>query len=84
MGYHRDEVKTREAFEENWFKSGDLGKLDEDQFLWMSGRLKELIITAGGENIAPLPIENNIMAELSEILSYIIGEIISHEKKFHK
>ena len=49
--------------------------MDEDQFLWMCGRLKELIITAGGENIAPLPIENNIIAELSNILSYVIGEI---------
>ena len=57
------------------YRSGDLGKLDEDQFLWMCGRLKELIITAGGENIAPLPIENNIIAELSDILSYVIGEI---------
>ena len=57
------------------YRSGDLGKLDEDQFLWMCGRLKELIITAGGENIAPLPIENNIVAELSDILSYVIGEI---------
>ena len=56
-------------------RSGDLGKLDEDKFLWMCGRLKELIITAGGENIAPLPIENNIVAELSDILSYVIGEI---------
>ena len=49
--------------------------MDEDQFLWMRGRLKELIITAGGENIAPLPIENNIVAELSDILSYVIGKI---------
>ena len=48
--------------------------MDEDQFLWMCGRLKELIITAGGENIAPLPIENNIVAELSDIVSYVIGE----------
>ena len=75
MGYHRDEVKTKEAFEDGWFKSGDLGKLDEDQFLWMSGRLKELIITAGGENIAPIPIENNIKAELSDIVSYVIGKV---------
>jgi long-chain-fatty-acid--CoA ligase ACSBG len=80
MGYHRDEVKTKEAVEDGWFKSGDLGKLDEDQFLWMCGRLKELIITAGGENIAPLPIENNIVAELSDILSYVI--VIGDTRKY--
>merc|ERR1712008_70000 len=51
-----------------------------DQFLWMSGRLKELIITAGGENIAPLPIEDNIMAELSEILSYVI--VVGDTRKY--
>ena len=38
----------------------------------MSGRLKELLITSGGENIAPLQIENNISAELNEVLSYVV------------
>ena len=57
-------------------KTGDLGRLDEDQFLWMSGRLKELVITAGGENIAPIPIENNIKAELPDIVSNVIGKVI--------
>ena len=75
MGYHKDEAKTKDAFQDGWFKSGDLGRLDEDQFLWMSGRLKELVITAGGENIAPIPIENNIKAELPDIVSNVIGKI---------
>ena len=74
MGYHKDEIRTKEAFQDGWFKSGDLGKFDEDKFLWMCGRLKELIITAGGENIPPIPIENNIKSELSDILSYVIGK----------
>ena len=59
----------------NVLKTGDLGRLDEDQFLWMSGRLKELVITAGGENIAPIPIENNIKAELPDIVSNVMGKI---------
>ena len=56
MGYHNDEVKTKEVFHDHWFKSGDLGKVDENGTMWMCGRLKELIITAGGKNIAPIPI----------------------------
>ena len=39
--------------------SGDLGKLDDEGFLFITGRIKELIITAGGENVAPVPIEDN-------------------------
>ena len=42
-----------------YIKSGDKGKIDEQGFLYITGRIKELIITAGGENIAPVPIEDN-------------------------
>ena len=73
MGYQKDEIRTRESFtSDGYFKSGDIGKIDENGFLWMGGRLKELLITSGGENIAPIPIENNILAELTEILSYVV------------
>ena len=72
MGYHNDQVRTEESFEDGWFKTGDLGKFDKDDFLWISGRSKELIITAGGENIAPILIENSIKSELSEIISNVM------------
>ena len=52
MGYLNDENKTRETFDrESWLNTGDQAKI-EDNYLFITGRLKELIITAGGENIA--------------------------------
>ena len=58
MGYLKNEEATKECIDsEGYFKSGDLGRLD-GHFLKITGRIKELIITAGGENIAPVPIED--------------------------
>jgi long-chain-fatty-acid--CoA ligase ACSBG len=79
MGYQKDEAKTKEAFQDGYFKSGDLGKIDQDGFMWMSGRLKELLITAGGENIAPIPIENNIIAQMPDLLSYVV--VVGDQRK---
>jgi long-chain-fatty-acid--CoA ligase ACSBG len=60
MGYLKNEQATRETIDSKGFlHSGDLGKLDSKGFLFITGRIKELIITAGGENIAPLIIEDN-------------------------
>lgn len=59
VGYIKNEKATRETIDhEGYVHSGDLGYLDEEGFLVITGRLKELIITAGGENVAPLPIEH--------------------------
>jgi long-chain-fatty-acid--CoA ligase ACSBG len=76
MGYLNDPVKTKETFdEEGWLRTGDIAKI-ADNFIYITGRLKELIITAGGENIPPVPIENNLKAELPNLIagSILIGD----------
>lgn len=57
MGYYKDEVATRETLVDGWLHSGDLGRFDEDGFLTIVGRKKDIIITTGGKNIAPRNIE---------------------------
>ncbi|XP_062402556.1 long-chain-fatty-acid--CoA ligase ACSBG1 [Sardina pilchardus] len=80
MGFLNMEDKTREALdEEGWLRSGDLGKLDEEGFLYITGRIKELIITAGGENIPPVPIEDAVKKELPIISSAML---IGDKRKF--
>ena len=76
MGYFKNEKATRECIDEDgWFKTGDQGKLEQGDFLKITGRIKELIITAGGENIAPVPIEDNFKLECPACSNIIlIGE----------
>ncbi|KFI66568.1 AMP-dependent synthetase/ligase [Bifidobacterium magnum] len=60
-GYHKNPEQTKEAFtEDGWYKTGDLGRLDADGFLYIIGRKKDLIITAGGKNVSPGPMEEVI------------------------
>ncbi|XP_060075847.1 long-chain-fatty-acid--CoA ligase ACSBG2-like [Ylistrum balloti] len=80
MGYIRNEEKTAEAFDEaGWLQSGDIGRKDEDGFLFVTGRIKEIIITAGGENVAPIPIENNVKEALPFVSNCML---IGDQKKF--
>jgi len=57
MGYYKDEEKTAEVMQNEWFLTGDLGYIDEDGFLFISGRSKNVIIGSNGENIYPEQIE---------------------------
>jgi long-chain acyl-CoA synthetase len=56
-GYHRDDEATRDTFDRGWLRSGDLGEIDADGFVAITGRKKDLIITSSGKNISPTNLE---------------------------
>jgi len=73
--------KTAESIDEfGWLHSGDKGKVDEDGMLFITGRYKELLITAGGENIAPVPVENAIKEALGGLIEEVV--MVADKRKF--
>ena len=72
MGYIRREDATKnDMTKDGWMKSGDLCTIDEDGFHYIVGRKKDLLITAGGENVAPQPIHEKIKSQLPGIVSQV-------------
>lgn len=68
--YWKNEAATKETFDGEWFKTGDLGELDADGYLSITGRKKEIIVTAAGKNVAPTALEDPIRA------NPIVGQVI--------
>ncbi|QAY62913.1 long-chain fatty acid--CoA ligase [Xylanimonas allomyrinae] len=73
-GYHNNPQATAEAFDGEWFRTGDLGSLDEDGFLRITGRKKEIIVTAGGKNVAPATLEDRIRAHALVSQCVVVGD----------
>ncbi len=69
-GYWHDEASTAEVFRNGWFATGDLGSLSDDGFLTIIGRKKDIIVTAGGKNVAPTGLENPIRA--NPLISHVV------------
>eukprot|EP00906_Rhabdomonas_costata_P011068 RCo015584 len=80
MGYMKDPKKSAEAIDaDGWLHSGDVGRLDDQGFLYITGRIKELLISAGGENIAPVPIEDELKRLLPGLSQAVL---IGDRRKF--
>ena len=75
QGYWQNEAANTEVFDgERWFKSGDLGKLDDEGFLYIVGRKKEIIVTAGGKNVAPAVLEDRLRSHPLVSQCMVVGD----------
>lgn len=77
-GYYKKEAASREVFEGGWFHTGDIGHFDEEGFLVITDRKKDIIVTSGGKNVAPQPIEG--ILNLSPYISTAL--VIGDSRKF--
>lgn len=81
LGYYNNPEETKISFTpDGWFKTGDLGKIDSEGYLYVTGRSKDIIVTSGGENISPIPIEHKLQQELSQYFTNIM--VIGDNRKF--
>ncbi|MFB9954067.1 AMP-dependent synthetase/ligase [Cellulomonas denverensis] len=72
--YHRNPTATAESLSDGWFRTGDLGSLDQDGYLRITGRKKEIIVTAGGKNVAPAVLEDRLRAHPLVSQVVVVGD----------
>jgi long-chain acyl-CoA synthetase len=72
--YWKNDAATAEALEDGWFHTGDIGELDDAGFLQITGRKKELIVTAGGKNVAPAVLEDRLRAHPLISQCMVVGD----------
>ena len=73
-GYHNNPEGTAEAMRDGWFRTGDIGSLDEDGSLTITGRSKEVIVTAGGKNVSPAQLEDQLRSHPLVSQCVVIGD----------
>lgn len=73
-GYWNNQSATDESIKDGWFHSGDIGELDDDGFLRITGRKKEIIVTAGGKNVAPAVLEDRLRAHPLISQAMVVGD----------
>jgi long-chain acyl-CoA synthetase len=74
VGYYKNASATKDAFEDGWFKTGDLGRIDDEGFLHICGRKKNVIISKNGKNVYPEEIEDVLNRSPFVLESYVYGE----------
>lgn len=72
-GYYEDKAKTKEAFSDGWFKTGDVGFADKEGYVFLKGRKKDMIVTSGGENVYPEDIEQVLLEDRNVKDACVVG-----------
>jgi long-chain acyl-CoA synthetase len=73
-GYHNNDAASADAMQDGWFRTGDLGELDDEGFLRITGRKKEILVTAGGKNVAPAVLEDRLRAHPLVSQCIVVGD----------
>jgi long-chain acyl-CoA synthetase len=73
-GYYKNDEANRENIQDGWFKTGDIARIDEEGFIYIIDRKKELVVTAGGKNIAPQPLEGELRLNKYIEQAFVFGD----------